>query len=244
MRILITICLIYSFTSIALSQDINHLYKWQIQNFFAYEKHDKRLYEWRNQHVLLNRHPEEWGTYWFGISINRNFLQNDYFKLKGGITIALEKQTFERPYQPAYLYTNTFNSIYYTYNYKLLHLQLPLSYELKLFKGLYIEARLVNTFSLFKIPSADHKRFTLKGIDYYSTAFHPGIKYYFKRFGLGIDYRIYQYKKIDPVIYTILFRATIPPDPRLDIKYEKFNPTHIGISFTYSFNEVNFINQK
>lgn len=226
-----------------LAQDVRQFYNWRLSTYFAFEQHDKRLYEWPQKELHLANHPEEFGTYWYGISLSRNILESDFFQLSVGLGYATEIQTFVRPFSLAPFADPPYPRVgVYTKNYKIKHLQIPVNYNFQLLKDVRLGVEGMIDFSFFKYPRPQlYSPVTFKKFlwDFYSLSLFPGIDINMGRWHFRFDYRILQLKKIDKVIFNgLLFDNTRPPDPRTDDLYETHNPAHMRFTLSYDFGKV------
>lgn len=227
-------------------------YKWEVTASFSWEMLDKRLFEFPGKSLFANYEPNQrdWGTYWFDVSLQRTLMENDFFKLQAGIGLAAQLQPFKRPYAVSRLYpsASVFNyRLYFTNRYRTKHVTLPVEYTQYLMDGLELSASLIPDFFFHKNPTYRipgkkiinfHEQWTF---DMNALRIHVGLNYRVGRFSFGVDYRVFQWKKIDKVIFNyLLFQTTSPPNPRIEDRFETYNPGHLRFSFTYMFGKRTF----
>jgi hypothetical protein len=253
MRIFITLVCITAFGFTMVAQNLDKFYKWDVSVSYALQEHDKRLYDWPAipKQEILEKQPERWGTHWYKIALHRNILESKNFKLKAGVGFATEYKTFHRPFDHCLWFPSWFcpDMIMWTDGYKIHNINIPIEYNYYIINGLSVNATLEGNFSFFRSLRSkrwlfgESNRWKRYEFQLYSISLFPGISYDFGRLLLKADYRAFQLKNIDDVIFFhSLFGTT--PDPREDGVFETYNPAHFRITLSYEFGEREFEEEK
>ncbi|WP_236977914.1 hypothetical protein [Membranihabitans maritimus] len=202
---------------------------------FAAAHHDKRVYFAEER--LLREQPEKWGTWQYGLRVEKRWLEIGHFSISQGLGYALEHQTFER------LVDHCFNLqgesctyvLKYSSNYKIHQIQMPIALTYQVFSGLEINLSVFPFFALkkqmeFKWAESNEKMY----LNFYSLEINPGLDYEWNRFRVGVNYRLWQLKRIDRVLFS---KHTIPTagdgNPILTEEYEDYNPVKLWFSVGY-----------
>lgn len=233
--------------NILFGQNIKKFYKWDISISYALQAHDKRMFDWPliPAQAMLNRQPETWGTHWYGITVNRNILESEGFKLKVGLGYITEYRTFQRPYNGCLFYGfevgNCPDVLWSTYGYKIKMINFPIDYSYRLFAGLNVNAAVEGNFSFYKNPESRNLPFA-KGLYHfrsYSFTVFPGISYTINRVRIKLDWRAFQIRRLDNIIFFYgYFRAT--QNPINYNNYEGYNPKHFRLTLSYEFGKREF----
>ena len=183
---------------------------WLISMDFGIQEHDKRLYHWPRfpRERLLARTPENYGTYQIGISISKKVIDHHRFSVYAGVGLSTEVATFFRPFD--HLYGIEFGDyiLLYTDRYYQNLLQLPLKTKFRFLGKLNATLDILPQFNFFTIadntkgiPYAKKGFFSWWQFGLYSIELNPGLEYSIGKFNLGIKYRAFQTKKIDPILF-------------------------------------------
>lgn len=202
---------------------------------FAAAHHDKRLVFGRQR--LLQEQPEQWGTWQYGISLDKKIVEWNAFSVRGGLGYSLEYMTFIRLVDHCLLLKPGESCddvlIYSRDGYKVSLLQIPVDLSLELIENWRIGVDIRSFVDIHKsLPNIAEKR----TFDFYSMEVNPGMSYEWRGFSLGLNYRIWQIKKIDRVLFS---RNTISsqyrPNSLLGKEYDHYNPVKWWFSLGYRF---------
>lgn len=202
---------------------------------FAAAHHDKRVFFGR-QHLLLEQ-PEQWGTWQYGISVDKKIVDWGAFSVRGGLGYSLEHMTFIRLVDHCLLLKPGESCddvlIYSRNGYKVSLLQIPVNLSVGFIENWRLGVDLRSFVDICKsLPNIAKKR----TLDFYSMEVNPGMSYEWEGFRLGLNYRIWQIKKIDRVLFS---RNTISPRYRpnslLEKEYDHYNPVKWWFSVGYRF---------
>lgn len=225
-------------------QDPVQHYKWETSLSYAYGEHDDRMFGFQGSRTMPDATTGKWGTFWITAGIHRAFLQNDIFSLKAGLGLAIEMQTYTRPVDLEALFGPPAGDVLlnaYMDKYRVSTIQLPIQVRFKLLDDLSAHLEANPLFSFDKSPMSEGYYFYSPGFSklhfgFYALPVFSGLAYDFKRFSIQLDYRIFQWKRIDTLIFNeMLYPKTNPPHPRLSQKYETYNPALLRLSVRYSF---------
>ena len=234
-------------SNVLLGQNIKKFYKWDISISYALQEHDKRMFDWPiiPAQAILNRQPERWGTHWYGITVNRNILESENFRLKIGLGYLTEYQTFLRPYNGClfYKYDERFcpDVLWSTSGYKIKMINVPIDYNYRLFAGLNVHADFEGNFSFYKNPESKNLPFG-KGLYHlrsFSFTFFPGISYTINKIHIKLDYRAFQIRRLDELIFFYGYFRT-STNPINYNNYEGYNPKHFRLTLSYEFGKREF----
>lgn len=200
------------------------------------EEHDKRLFNYSQKDLLLDMHPEKWGTYQLGLQVKRRIWSTERVHTFLGSGLSYEKATFTRPFNHIYFEQDFFYILRYTNKYEKFQVPLTATLLFDLHKGLSISGTATANQLVFR--NINNTEFSSEAFPYNEFTFELdevhlslGLQYRFNQFIFGISNRIYNYQKVDKVIFNRLIR-----DPRTDEKWERYNPTRFDISISYVVN--------
>ncbi|MFN0213381.1 MAG: hypothetical protein ACKVT2_03930 [Saprospiraceae bacterium] len=207
--------------------------KWVVSLGFGIQAHDKRLFDFPPKEGLLARQSEIFGTYQFRINLLRVFNISSKVSLSSGIGLTNEIATFLRPFDQNYFTKAGTEELNHTDRYHKYLLQLPLIFEYRMFSKLSLTGEALPQVNLLTVShhSLRDLNYSKFDPDYYSTEINVGVKYIFnRRINVGVNYRGFQFKKIDKVLFNYTLR-----DPRTDQTYETYNPFKLWLSIGYKF---------
>ncbi len=205
--------------------------EWFLSVDYGLQAHDKRLFDFPPKESVLERQPETFGTYQFGIRLERKIAQKGKLHFRVGGGVSAELATFERPFDHNFGKDGGTRILRWTDRYYQFLTQFPLNgtYQLNEHFG----------FSLGVLPQlnfltkADHttsKSYSWWRFDLYSVEFNPGIEYTTSRFIFNLSYRAFQVKKIDRILFN-----DILDDARTGQSFETYNPFKMWLSVGYMF---------
>jgi len=175
---------------------------------------------------------DRWGTWQYGISIYKQVLDWNNIQLEAGLGYSLEHLTYLRSVNHCFLRQSVFcpaiNIL--NRNYEIHLARIPVIATFRLTNKLKTEILFLPLIDLYRKLKYDSGE-TLgekKTIDFYSFEVNPGIKYQWNRINIGLHYRIYQIKKIDPIIFF----------PSGDNEFEDYNPLKFWFSVGYRLGNV------
>ena len=206
------------------------------------------MYDWPKfpKQAILDRQPENWGTHWYGLTIHRNILESKDFKLKVGLGYLTEYRTFRRPFNGCLFfgYDKNFcpDVLWFTNGYKIKMVNIPIDYSYHLFAGLNVNIAFEGNFSFYKNPMSQNLSFKEGYFQFngYSFTAFPGISYDAIRFRVKLDYRAFQYRKIDQMIWHYAYFRNTTPNPAETSTYETYNPAHFRLTLSYEFGKREF----
>ncbi|WP_236977920.1 hypothetical protein [Membranihabitans maritimus] len=206
---------------------------------FAAAHHDKRLIGWSQSYrERSNRqNPEVWGTWQYGLSASAEVLDWKGGSAEIGVGYSHEQMTFRRRIDHCYPDPKGFCTKVpvRSDNYQVHMVQLPINFQAELFSGFKAQLSLLPLFDWRKVGK-DGGVVVLEDTDFnfYSLEINPGLEYEWNRFRVGVNYRLWQFKKIDRVVFS---DRTIPAagdgDPILTEEYEDYNPVKLWFSLGY-----------
>lgn len=204
---------------------------------FAAAHHDKRVFHAEER--LLKEQPEKWGTWQYGIVINKRIVSvGNILEANIGLGYSFEHLTFKRLidhcfYKPGKSCTKI---LVYSDDYWVQQVLLPINIAVEPIRNWQINLDIRPSF-------ATHKSFSGRNIrkwmfDFYSLEISPGLRYEYEHFIFGVNYRLWQWKKIDRVLFTQrTIRAADWSDPILTNTYEHYNPVKLWFSLGYQLGE-------
>ena len=168
--------------------------------------HDKRTSSRKEKPPSIFDIPsdseERWAPWQYGISVNKKVLEWKDIRLDVGLGYIFEHQTYYRSFNHCFFTGYPCVSILlHMDNYKIHLAQFPVRAMFPIVGDLKVELSVLPLFDIYKKAktSGDLEK---KTIDFYSLEINPGIQYQINRIGLAVNYRLYQVKKIDRVIFS------------------------------------------
>lgn len=235
MKRLLILFLVATFSLPSFGQEITDT-KWTMSIDFGLQKHDKRLFGFPPFPAahLLEKHSENFGTYQLGISVTRKIFYKGRLKIYVGGGLSSELSTFTRPFDQDYGHEIKRDILIMTDRYYQNLLQLPIRTKLSVFKHLGLSLEMLPQFNFLAKADLDHSffngsEFSWWKFDFYSVEVNPGLSFELGRFELDLNYRAFQVKKIDRILFSI---STLN-DPRIDQIYETYNPVKLWFSVGY-----------
>jgi len=208
-----------------------------ISAHFSVAHHDKRLfgYSETSKQKLLDRSPETWGTWQYGLEITKKILGwGRIFETHMGLGYSAENLTFYRPIDHCFYKPGGFCTaiVVRSESYWVQQLAIPFNVLILPVKNWQLSIDLRPSFAI-------HKGFSGSNIgkwmfDFYSMEINPGLRYNYGQLVFGVNYRLWQWKKIDRALYS---QRTIPGGetsyPILSETYEDYNPLKLWFSVGY-----------
>jgi hypothetical protein len=221
--------LIFGCTSPALhGQHVTDRYNLTLH--FAIQEHDKRISDIPQREYFLNLSPERFGTYQYGFTMERPWLNHRIFKCYYGAGLSAETATFIRPYNRNYFTGDGHYDLNYTDRYHAVLFQTPIKGEMILFRRIGVFATLLPQFRFLTVAHnyvSDHSDAKI-GLGFYSAEINTGLSCRVTRkTGFSIAYRTLQYKHVDKAIFSQALRYYDYP------RYETLNLLKFWVSVNY-----------
>ncbi len=207
---------------------------WYIQTNFGIEQHDKRLFHYSEKAMLLALQPEKWGTYNIKISINRNILNSNFLGIAIGFGTNYELATFLRPFDHFVFKQDIIKMLWHQDRYSKISITTPLTFNIRILPRLIIDCKANSAFNIYREINNSavngNTYFPYKKTEFKLTKiqFDVGLKYILYKFIIGLHYRARNYQEIDKIIFNNILK-----DPRIDQKWELYNPLHFELSIGY-----------
>lgn len=167
--------------------------KFDIEISFGYQEYDKRFWGTNSENG--------WGDVDFGIRINKHWRKNQRFSFKTGIGWGQEIRTHRQAFDHCFDDPGGFCTriLRYVDNYQILVLQTPIQLKYDIASDLNLGFLILPNFDVFKrVQSGDFVVSDFR-LGVYSIEFSPTVNVEIGNWELGLGYRIYQLKTIDPV---------------------------------------------
>lgn len=207
--------------------------KWLISVNYGLEKHDKRLFDYSERTTLLESQPENWGTYHFTMNMHRRLSESNKLLIYGLLGMSYENATFIRPFDHKHFEPLSVDILLAQNRYIKCYAIPSVEFLLKLTSRLNIIGG--TDLSLLLYRSVNHTESTFSSFPYSETTIEMdelqmnlGFNYTTGRFLFGIQSRVFNYQKVDKVIFN-----TIIKDPRINQRWERFNPLRFDVSVGY-----------
>lgn len=203
--------------------------RWLISIDFGIQEHDKRLFGFPPKKSYLSYHPETFGTYQLGINLRKELIGKKKLKLSGGLGLSSELSTFLRPFDHKYGEEIGNDQLLSTDRYFQFLLQSPVNISYIFSKRFRYSVEILPQMDF--LTYADHssgpnsKNGSWSRWDLYSIEINSGIDYTLSNFIFSIKYRVFQFKKIDKIIFNDIIN-----DPRIDQVFETANPFKVWFS--------------
>ena len=207
--------------------------KWLVMYSLSHEANDTRLYDFENKDFPL-RDENEIGVITHSLSISRKVFSANSFEAYAGIGYAKKINRFSRPYD--HCFTNEpgggcYNFLVYLEDYRIDIVQLPLQAKIFLLDKWTINLNIIPEFSFRKTANGvgDVK------FDFYTIECNPGISYESKRFSFGVSSRVFQFKRIDRVLFPSFVYGPLMKEPYPEFleTYETYNPFKLSLMIGY-----------
>jgi hypothetical protein len=166
-----------------------------------------------------------WGTWQYGISVRKHILDWRNISLEAGLGYSLEHLTYLRQINYCFFYGDACPYIgAHSDNYKVHLAEIPVTVTYPVVGNLKAELSVLPLFDIYKTVRSPLGKLIgeKKTIDFYSLEINPGIRYQKDRIVLSMNYRLYQVKKIDRVIFN-----------ESKEKLEDYNPLKFWFSVGY-----------
>lgn len=207
--------------------------KWMAQAYFGIEQHDKRLFHYPDRDYLLDLQPHKWGTYHFGLNVNYGLIHFRKLSLLAGSGVSFELATFNRPFDHSLFNKDLFRILRYENSYLKLKIPLKISIRYIVVNKIFLSGEIISNFVAFRRIdqtgiNSEYFPYKESTFELNDVNFKLGINYCFKKYFIGINSRVVNFQKIDKIIFNSLIE-----DPRVDQKWEWYNPLRFDISFGY-----------
>lgn len=204
---------------------------WLISVEYGLQAHDKRLFKYSEKELLLQKHPETFGTYQFGVGVNRSIANTERVNLFLGVGFSVEKNTFSRPFDHLYGRDSGPYIFRVTDRYFKYLVQSRLKSDVLLRYNIFFSLDLMPQFDFLTV--ADNTAngapsYSWRDLNLFSIETDVGLKWKIKRFELGMKYRAFQIKRIDKILFNDLIE-----DERENENYETYNPFKLWFYLGY-----------
>lgn len=202
----------------------------------AVAHHDKRLIGYSETFIqeYQNRTPETWGTWQYGVDINKRIFHiGSVFEVGTGLGYSFEHLTFYRPidhcyYKPGEPCHEIFVN---SDDYWIQQVAIPVNILFAPVGNLGINLGVRSSFSTHKAFSANYSSWMF---EFYTLEINPGLNYQLGKYSISLNYRLWQWKKIDRALFSLVtIPATYNPDPILIDTYEQNNLVKLWFSVGY-----------
>lgn len=217
-------------------QDINSQNsrdQWMLELSGGIEQHDKRLFDYPEKDRLLAMQTDKWGTYHAGLIVKRNMWDRKRFSVYGGIGLHYEKATFLRPFNHFHFKEVAFDILRNLNRYTKLQVPLVISIYYKFGDHWSVSGELTPQLLVYR--SIDHTENNSDVFPYSESTlelddihFSLGLHYRIKHFTVGINSRLFNFQKIDEIIFNDIVK-----DPRADQTWEWYNPLRFDLTVAY-----------
>jgi hypothetical protein len=221
------------FCSIAIYSQSIYSKEWMLTISSGIEAHDKRLFDYSEKEALLEMQPEFWGTYHYGLDIQRKIWRKNRLSVFLGTGISFEKATFDRPFNHLHFEKDNFFILRALDTYKKAQIPLSISTLWELKERLFLKGDIISNLVYSKSienSASDPAVFPYieKNLNFDGICLDLGVVYLVNKFWVGIKSRMINYQMIDKIIFNSLIR-----DPRVDQKWEWSNPLHLDFTIGY-----------
>ena len=196
---------------------------------FAASHHDKRTPSRKEKSPSIFDIPSDsekrWSPWQFGVSVRKDILDWRNISLEAGLGYSLEHLTYLRQINYCFFYGDACPYIgAHSDNYKVHLAEIPVTVTYPVVGNLKAELSVLPLFDIYKTVRSPSGKLIgeKKTIDFYSLEINPGIRYQKDRIVLSMNYRLYQVKKIDRVIFN-----------ESKEKLEDYNPLKFWFSVGY-----------
>lgn len=207
--------------------------KWLISVNYGLEKHDKRLFDYSERTTLLESQPENWGTHHFTLNVLRRLSESNKLLIYGSLGLSYEHATFIRPFDHKHFEPLSVDILLAQNRYSKCYAIPSVAFLLKLTSRLNIIGSTDLNMLLYRY--VNHTESTFPSFPYSETTLefdklqmNLGFNYTAGRFLIGIQSRVFNYQKVDKVIFNSIIK-----DPRINQRWERFNPLRFDVSVGY-----------
>lgn len=212
---------------------------WILKMNIGIEQHDKRLFDFTahlKEKILRDYAGEQWGTYHFGLEVQRRIIHKGRIDLYGGFGLGYENATFSRPFEPGYLIDGYHPLILLMQNrYRKVKAPINISSFIRLNNNLYVSTDFRISWLVFR--SVTHTSLSWQSFPYTESTFFLedmnlrfGLAYRVGNLFIGLNSRIINLQKIDKVLFNEILE-----DPRVDEKWEWYNPLMFDLTVGYTW---------
>lgn len=209
--------------------------KWLISTSYAMHDADDRLFNFPEfpKRALLARQPEKTKTYQLSLSLNRKILSKNRLTLYGGVGLSSEMSNFIRPFDHGYgRDALRADILLFSHNYYQHLIQLPVQSRFRFLKRWSVSLEVLPQFNFLTVAQTNgFGNISWWRFDFYSVEFNPGLTWTSKRFDIGLNYRAFQLKTID----RILFSYFTLNDAREGETFETYNLFKLWFSMGFKF---------
>ncbi|MFZ1678593.1 MAG: hypothetical protein WBP41_02610 [Saprospiraceae bacterium] len=220
-KIVLTLLIIFAFTGNIISQET------ELDFTIGYQKHDKRF----NADPEFVIDPGAWGTYYVSFNANKTIPVLDMLALKVGVGYAKEINTYSTPYDHCYFNKPGEGCPFIGANidrYVIDLIRATIAPKIKFTKKLSLNFNTIPQFNFRKsVTGYGHRSGVM--FELYSIEFNPELELAIGKTNIGLGYRLYQLKTIDPILlYGNNFLEKTPG--YLDRNFDSYNPTKVIVT--------------
>lgn len=227
-RLSLIVCLLVTFQSVYSQSESSGV--WLIQGSLGIEAHDKRLFNYNEKKLLLQRQPEYWGTYHLTVNAKRQLLHSKRLSVFAGLGLGYELATFNRPFDKSLFDKDNFRVLLGTNKYSKLFIPITLTSFLHITDRWSLSAELSSNMLFYRHIDI-FRRSRLFPYTHYTFALDEahakvGINYAFDKWMIGLNSRLINFQQVDKIIFNRLMG-----DPIIYESWEKYNPLRFDITF-------------
>lgn len=234
---LATVFFIFASCFNSIAQDLE-LYQSEMSIQFALEEHDKRLFDYPDRQMLLDKHPGFLGSYQLGIKLQKRLHPIGSLNLLVGAGLTSHLSTFTRPYDHAFREQGptTFDlrsTDFYLKNF--VDLSVSQEFDVSRQFGIQVEARPEFAFLTVAAKRGSKQSDSWWGFNFHSTEFNLGLILRSKsKLNYRIKYRVFNVQRIDKILFNDIIK-----DPRVNTDFETVNPFKIWFNLDFKFTRLN-----
>ena len=202
---------------------------------------DRRLFDFPHRDVIIQQEDSRWDFEYSAI-VTKNIFSNKKFNLSSGIGYSLFQTKFSRPFDHTYFTNILSKELRYIGQYLTHNFIISVSPEYVILKSknnsIYINTPLLTRFAFNKsieddFDFGDQWKHNKVKLEFNNFESYLGLGYRHKRVGINISCQIFNFQKIDRVIfpYTLYYGTSI-----LEKNYEIKNLNKLWVNLTYRIN--------
>jgi len=214
--------------------------KWSVSIAWGLQAHDERLFDSPNAKQIIQQEQDA-GTRYYSLFLKRNLPLMQQLNLSIGLGYTQKVASFSRPFNHCYFSSGdcAYVLLYVErFTHQMFQLPIDLNYSLWTQNSwnIGLNFNLLPAFSWQQSIAATNQGSIFKKSEFqpYNLELHLGPSLSWKRIGLQLQYRVYQWiHKEDAYLYGSDFRLNNPG--YFDKQYKSFNPNKFWMVVSYSF---------